>query len=156
MRMKIDLTPLFRPVADVSQVRDVLQAASGWGGADGPTCTIEKIDSGRYRLKIDARGFRPHELVVRTRPNRVIVSGTPVLEGRGRRMRRPPQAFEHVFEVPDHVVVKSAAFRDGALEIELRRDFPAALPLGEVEILDDDAVEPWFANKRDGPARLAA
>jgi hypothetical protein len=34
VRTTIDLTPLFRPVIDLSQVRDMLDAAGGWDGVE--------------------------------------------------------------------------------------------------------------------------
>ncbi len=139
MRTTIDLTPLFRPVVDLSLVRDVIDAV---GGGDGPPCTIRKIDSGAYRLQFALGGFRADEIEVRTIPNIVIVAGIPMLDKARRRIRPSLSAFERRFEVPNYVAVKSAIFRKGVLEIELRREFPASQRVSRVEIEEDDGFEP--------------
>lgn len=139
MRVAYDLSPLYRSMIGADHVAGVLESAfNGAAARDYPPYDIEKTDEHAYRITLATAGFRSDELEVTAQPNLLVVRGrkadadkpktTLLHQGLAQR------AFEHRFELADHVVVRDARYADGLLTIDLERETPEALKPRRIEI----------------------
>jgi molecular chaperone IbpA len=74
-------------------------------------------------------GFSPDEIVVTAELNVVTIEGSKAGETEREYLYRGISArpFKRQFSLADHVQVKSAAFENGLLKIELIREIPEAM-----------------------------
>jgi molecular chaperone IbpA len=115
----------------VDRLADLIQAATrSEGDVSYPPYDIEKTGEDSYRIAMAAAGFGPDELEIVSQPNLLVVVGHKAKSEEGRTFLHrgiAARSFERRFELADHVVVRSAAYADGVLTIELTREVPEAL-----------------------------
>ncbi len=140
MRTAYDFSPLHRSIIGVDRVADLIGSAMrSEGDRSYPPYDIERTGDDSYRITLAAAGFAAHELEVMAKPNLLIVSGRKAKEddeGARTYLHRGIAArnFERRFELADYAVVKSAAFDNGMLSIDLVREVPEALKPRRIEI----------------------
>ncbi len=135
----LDLSPLMRSTIGFDQLDKLLEAAFREGARDSsyPPYNIVKLGSGRYRITMAVAGFAPEELEITVQDH--------VLTVRGRVNRREEgveylhkgiaqRAFEHRFQLADHVRVVGAQFENGLLHIDLERVVPEEVKPRRIEI----------------------
>jgi molecular chaperone IbpA len=125
----------------VDRMADLIDSAMRSEGDRGyPPYDVEKTGVDGYRITLATAGFGAHELEITAQPNLLIVAGRKAKEeeddGARTFLHRGIAArnFERKFELADYVVVKSAAYDNGLLAIDLAREVPEALKPRMIEI----------------------
>ena len=140
MRTAYDFSPLYRSVIGVDRMADLVQSAMrSEGDAGFPPYDVEKTGEDGYRITLAAAGFTADELEITALPNLLVVTGRKSRDAGedGRTYLHRGIAgrnFERKFELADYVVVKSAAYDNGLLSIDLAREVPEALKPRRIEI----------------------
>jgi molecular chaperone IbpA len=124
----------------VDRMADLVQSAMRSEGDTGfPPYDVEKTGEDGYRITLAVAGFNADELEITALPNLLVVTGRNAKasadDGRTYLHRGiAGRNFERKFELADYVVVKSAAFDNGLLSIDLAREVPEALKPRRVAI----------------------
>jgi len=139
MRTAYDFSPLYRSVIGLDRMAELIETAMrSDGDRNYPPYDIEKIGEDAYRITLAAAGFKPEQMELTAQPNLLIVAGRKTEDDEADRtyLHRgiAHRGFERRFELADYVVVKSAAYADGVLQIDLAREVPEALKPRRVEI----------------------
>jgi molecular chaperone IbpA len=138
MRTVYDFSPLYRSMIGVDRMANLIETAMRSEGDVGyPPYDIEKTGEDAYRITLAAAGFKSDELELVAQPNLLIVTGRKANSDEARTYLHRGLAgrnFERRFELADYVVVKSAAYADGVLSIDLAREVPEALKPRRIEI----------------------
>ena len=133
-----DLAPLYRSTVGFDRLFSMLD---GFEAAPGyPPYNIERTGENDYRVTVAVAGFGENELSLEAKENTLTIKGekqqkeekkdTEVLyQGIAAR------AFERVFQLADHVLVRGAALENGLLHVDLVREVPEAkkprqIPIG--------------------------
>ena len=125
-----DLSPLFRYSVGFDRLDDLFETAfRGTQETSYPPYNIVKTGQDAYRITLAVAGFGEDELELVVKENLLTV--------RGKSERREPEkgvtylhrgiaqrAFEHRFQLADHVKVSGANLVNGLLDIELVRELP--------------------------------
>jgi len=158
MRTAYDFSPLYRSMIGVDRMADLVQSAMR-SEADSayPPYDVEKTGEDGYLITLAAAGFAADELEITALPNLLVVSGRKAqpADDDGRVFLHRGIAgrnFERKFELADYVVVKSAAYDNGLLSIDLVREVPEALKPRRVEITAGAGAN---ARRIDNPRQAA-
>lgn len=127
----LDLSPLLRYSVGFDRLDEMFESASRASAQDAsyPPYNILKIGDDAYRITLAVAGFTEGDLEVVTKENVLSVRGRAseseqdvqyLHRGIARR------AFEHRFQLAEHVRVTGASLANGLLDIELMREIPEA------------------------------
>ena len=147
-----DFSPLWRSTIGFDRLFDLAEIAQRAGEDNYPPYNIERLSDDRYQITLAVAGFSPDEISVTAEYNVVTIEG-----GKAEKVEREylyrgisARPFKRQFELADYVHVKSAAFDNGLLKIELVREVPEAMkprriaingaPDGNVHQLDGKAA----------------
>jgi molecular chaperone IbpA len=133
----IDFAPLYRSVVGFDRLASLIETASAADATGYPPYNIERTDENAYRIEIAVAGFRPDELNIEVRENRLTVSGRKAANDEARTYLHRGLAardFERRFQLADYIVVADADLADGLLSISLKREIPDALKPRRIEI----------------------
>ncbi len=142
-----DLSPLFRYSVGFDQFDDLFETAfRGTQEPSYPPYNIVKTGQDAYRITLAVAGFGDDELDLVVQENLLTVRGKAndaeaeknvayLHRGIARR------AFEHRFQLADHVKVTGAKLVNGLLDIELVREVPEAMKPQKISI-GQAAAEP--------------
>lgn len=132
-----DLAPLYRSTVGFDRLFSMLD---GFESAPGyPPYNIERTGENDYRITVAVAGFGQDDLSIETKENTLTIKGAKQAkeEQRGQVLHQgiAARAFERVFQLADHVVVKSAQLENGLLHVDLVREIPEAkkprqIPIG--------------------------
>ena len=137
-----DLSPLFRYSVGFDRLDDLFETAfRGTQETAYPPYNIVKTGQDAYRITLAVAGFGEDELELVVKENLLTVRGSgkngeaeqgkPVTYlHRGIAQR----AFEHRFQLADHVKVTGANLANGLLDIELVRELPESAKPQKIEI----------------------
>jgi molecular chaperone IbpA len=129
----LDLSPLLRYSIGFDRLDEMFESASRAGAQDSsyPPYNILKIGDDAYRITLAIAGFTEEDLEVVTKENVLSVRGRagesesePDVQYLHRGIAR--RAFEHRFQLADHVKVTGASLESGLLDIDLVREIPEA------------------------------
>ncbi len=159
MRTAYDFTPLYRSVIGADRMANLIETAMrSDGDVNYPPYDIEKTGEDSYRIRIAAAGFAQSELDLVAQPNLLVVAGRKA-EADGQRTFLhhgiATRSFERRFELADYVVVKSAAYANGLLTVELQREVPERLRPRRIAITTH-TDHPKVQQIADKPARALA
>ncbi|MCB2054627.1 MAG: Hsp20 family protein [Geminicoccaceae bacterium] len=134
-----DLSPLFRSSVGFDQLDKLLDAAFREGARDTsyPPYNIVKVGDDRYRVTMAVAGFAENDLDITMTGGMLIVKGqirNPDKDVEYLHRGIAQRAFEHRFQLADHVRVESAALRNGLLDVELKREIPEAMKPRKISI----------------------
>jgi molecular chaperone IbpA len=147
-----DFSPLWRSTIGFDRLFDLAETAQRTGEDNYPPCNIERLAEDRYQITLAVAGFSPDEISVTAEQNVVTIEGGKAEEAEGEYLYRGISArpFKRQFNLADYVQVKSAAFDNGLLKIELVREIPEAMkprriaingaPAGNVQQLETKAA----------------
>jgi len=155
----LDLTPLFRSSVGFDALDKMLdnafreQAQSSY-----PPYNIVKTAEDAYRVEIAVAGFAENDIDVTQHQNVLIVRGQAAKRDdqnveylhRGIAQR----AFEHKFQLADHVEVQRARLENGMLVIDLVRYVPEAMQPKKITITNGHAGGSGYANGHAQGARV--
>ena len=139
----IDFAPLYRSVVGFDRLASLIETASAADATGYPPYNIERTDENAYRIEIAVAGFRPDELNIEVRENRLTVAGRKAANDEARTYLHRGLAardFERRFQLADYIVVADADLADGLLSISLKREIPEALKPRRIEI--NTSVQP--------------
>ena len=124
-----DFSPLWRSTIGFDRLFDLVETAQRAGEDNYPPYNIERLGDDRYQISIAIAGFARDEIAVTAEQNTVTIEGRKAEKGEREYLYQGISArpFKRQFSLADHVQVKSAAFEDGLLRIELLREVPEAM-----------------------------
>jgi molecular chaperone IbpA len=127
----LDLSPLLRYSVGFDRLDEMFESAARAGGQDSsyPPYNILKIGEDAYRITLAVAGFTEDDLEIVTKENVLTVRGRasesePEVQYLHRGIAR--RAFEHRFQLAEHVRVTGASLESGLLDIDLVREIPEA------------------------------
>jgi molecular chaperone IbpA len=134
-----DLSPLFRSSVGFDRLDKMFDAAFRDAARDAsyPPYNIVKLGQDRYRITMAVAGFAESDIDITAQENLLTVRG---------QTKEPPKeveflyrgiaqrAFEHRFQLADHVKVTGAKLVNGLLDIDLEREVPEAKKPRKIEI----------------------
>ena len=131
-----DFSPLWRSTIGFDRLFDLVETAQRAGEDNYPPYNIERLGEDRYQISIAVAGFAREEIAVTAEQNTVTIEGRKAEKGEREYLYQGISArpFKRQFSLADHVQVKSAAFEDGLLRIELLREVPEAMKPRRIEI----------------------
>ena len=127
-----DLSPLLRASVGFDRFDKLFETAFGENVREQgyPPYNIVKSGKDDYRVTLAIAGFGPNDVDITVHENQLVVRGQVkqpeqgveyLYRGIGQR------AFEHRFQLADHMQVTDADLNNGLLEIKLKREVPEAL-----------------------------
>ena len=137
MRPTFDFSPLFRSSIGFDRVLNALENSTRLEAVDAwPPYDIAKVSKDEYRITLAVAGFSPDELTLTHEPNVLLVAGQKANEDKVQYLHRgiAQRAFQHRFELADHVKVTGANLVDGLLTIELVREIPEEMKPRRIQI----------------------
>jgi molecular chaperone IbpA len=143
MAIAFDYSPLFRSSIGFDRVLNLLENASKIQAIKTwPPYDIIKTGDDSYRVVLAVPGFDEADIELTYQPNLLVVSGNKVNSGEGDYLHRGigSNAFEHRFELAEHVRVASAEFEKGLLSVDLVREIPEAMKPRRIAINSTNAL----------------
>ncbi len=143
----MDLSPLFRSSVGFDALDKLLDTAFRDNAqASYPPYNIVKTAPDQYRIEIAVAGFGEADLDITQHQNMLVVRGQAQKRDdekveylhRGIAQR----AFEHKFQLADHVQVRGASLDHGMLTVALVREVPEAMQPRKVAIGDRQPATP--------------
>ena len=139
----IDLSPLYRSVVGFDRMAALLETAATSEASGYPPYNIARTDENAYRIELAVAGFRPEELSIEVKENRLAISGRKTANDEVKTYLHRGLAernFERRFQLADYVIVTDADLADGLLTVSLKRELPEALKPRRVQI--NTAIQP--------------
>jgi molecular chaperone IbpA len=135
-----DFTPLWRSTIGFDRIFDLLDETQRTVEDHYPPYNIERLGEDHYQISLALAGFSPDEIAITAEQNVLTVEGRKADEAKSDYLYRGISAkgFKRQFNLADYVQVKTAAFDNGLLGIELVRELPEAMkprriPIGGAE-----------------------
>lgn len=135
-----DFTPLWRSTVGFDRIFDLLDETQRTVEEHYPPYNIERLGEDHYQISLALAGFRPDEIAITAEQNVLTVEGRKADEAKRDYLYRgiAAKGFKRQFNLADYVQVKTAAFDNGLLRIELVRELPEAMkprciPIGATE-----------------------
>jgi molecular chaperone IbpA len=124
-----DFSPLWRSTIGFDRLFDLVETAQRAGEDNYPPYNIERLGEDRYQISLAVAGFAPDEISVTAEQNAVTIEGHKADNSEHEYLYRGISArpFKRQFNLADYVQVRSAAFDNGLLKIELFREIPEAM-----------------------------
>ena len=151
MATALDYSPLFRSSIGFDRIFDLLENASKVQAIKTwPPYDVVRTGNESYRIIIAVPGFTEADLDLSFQPNLLVVAGTKAEQPDGDYLYRgiSSKAFEHRFQLAEHVKVNSAKLTNGLLSVELAREVPEAMKPRRIAINGQDAIA------HGGPAQI--
>lgn len=133
-----DLSPLLRSSVGFDRLDEMLETAHRSAQESSyPPYNIVKLGGDRYRVTLAVAGFDEDDLEISTKENVLTIRGRagaeePEAQYLHRGIAR--RAFEHRFQLADHVRVTGAALARGLLDVDLLRELPEAMKPQTIKI----------------------
>ena len=125
-----DVSPLWRSTVGFDRLFDLAEMAQRAGGEEHyPPYNIERLADDRYQISLAVAGFAPDDISITAEQNVVTIEGSKPETGERDFLYRgiSTRNFKRQFSLADYVQVKSAAFDNGLLKVELVREIPEAM-----------------------------
>jgi molecular chaperone IbpA len=139
-----DLAPLYRSTVGFDRLFSMLD---GFEAAPGyPPYNIERTGENDYRISVAVAGFADNELSLEVKEDTLTIKGEKQVrednDGEVLYQGIAARAFERVFQLADHVLVKNAALVNGLLHVDLVREIPEAKKPRQIPIGNGKAAKP--------------
>jgi molecular chaperone IbpA len=135
-----DFAPLWRSTVGFDRIFDLLDETQRTVEEHYPPYNIERLGEDHYQISLALAGFSPDDIAITAEQNVLTVEGRKADEANSNYLYRGISAkgFRRQFNLADYVQVKTAAFDNGLLRIELVRELPEAMkprriPIGAAE-----------------------
>jgi molecular chaperone IbpA len=124
-----DFSPLWRSTIGFDRLFDLAEMTQRAGEDNYPPYNIERLADDRYQISLAVAGFAPEDFSITAEQNVVTIEGSKSEKAEGDFLYRgiSTRHFKRQFSLADYVQVKSAAFDNGLLKIELVREIPEAM-----------------------------
>jgi molecular chaperone IbpA len=126
-----DLTPFYRSTIGFDRLFSLLDQASDTSPGY-PPYNIERTGENAYRISVAVSGFGEGELSIVAKENTLTIKGEKSANENAKDQSEvlyrgiAARAFERVFQLADHVLVKNASLENGLLHVDLVREIPEA------------------------------
>jgi molecular chaperone IbpA len=135
----IDLSPLFRSTIGFDHLDKLFESAFREATRDSsyPPYNIVKVAQDKYRISMAVAGFGEGDLDITAHEGVLTVKGQLREAEKGLEYLHrgiAQRAFEHRFQLADHVRVVGARLQNGLLDVELEREVPEAMKPRKIEI----------------------
>jgi molecular chaperone IbpA len=126
-----DLTPFYRSTIGFDRLFSLLDQASD-SSPGYPPYNIERTGENAYRISVAVSGFAEGELSIVAKENTLTIKGEKSANENAKDQAEvlyrgiAARAFERVFQLADHVLVKDASLENGLLHVDLVREIPEA------------------------------
>ena len=147
-----DLSPLFRTSVGFDHLNRLLESAQSFDSASSyPPYDIEAWDENTYCITMAVAGFSDDDIEVTVENNVLQISGH-IAEPKDEKRRYlhrgiASRAFEHRFQLADHILVIGAKLENGLLHLELAREIPEELKPRHIAINTEKGQKTITANK---------
>jgi molecular chaperone IbpA len=133
-----DFAPLWRSTIGFDRLFDLAETAQRAGEDNYPPYNIERLADDRYQISLAVAGFAPEDIEITAEQNVVTVEGSQSDKTERDFLYRgiSTRSFRRQFSLAEYVQVKSAAFDNGLLTIELVREIPEAMKPRRIAIGD--------------------
>lgn len=133
-----DFAPLWRSTIGFDRLFDLAETAQRASEDNYPPYNIERLADDRYQISLAVAGFAPQDIEITAEQNVVTVEGSKSDKTERDLLYRgiSTRAFRRQFSLAEYVQVKSAAFDNGLLTIELVREIPEAMKPRRIAIGD--------------------
>jgi molecular chaperone IbpA len=133
-----DFAPLWRSTIGFDRLFDLAETAQRAGEDNYPPYNIERLADDRYQISLAVAGFAPEDIEITAEQNVVTVEGSKSDKTERDFLYRgiSTRSFRRQFSLAEYVQVKSAAFDNGLLTIELVREIPEAMKPRRIAIGD--------------------
>jgi molecular chaperone IbpA len=124
-----DFSPLWRSTIGFDRLFDLLDETQRTTEDHYPPYNIERLGEDRYQISLALAGFTPDEVAVTAEQNVLIVEGRKSDQDQHEYLYQGISArpFKRQFNLADYVQVKTAAFENGLLRVELVREIPEGM-----------------------------
>src|SRR6201994_1409409 len=124
-----DFAPLWRSTIGFDRLFDLAEVAQRAIEDNYPPYNIERVAEDRYQISLAVAGFSPDDIAITAEQNVVTVEGSKSDKAESDFLYRgiSTRGFKRQFNLAEYVQVKSAAFDNGLLTIELVREIPEAM-----------------------------
>jgi molecular chaperone IbpA len=148
-----DFAPLWRSTIGFDRLFDLAETAQRASEDNYPPYNIERLADDRYQISLAVAGFAPEDIAITAEQNVVTVEGSKSEKTERNFLYRgiSTRSFRRQFSLAEYVQVKSAAYDNGLLTIELVREIPEAMKPRQIAIGDASA-----GNMRKLEAKAAA
>jgi molecular chaperone IbpA len=148
-----DLAPLYRSTVGFDRLFSLLDQGVEGAAPGYPPYNIERTGDNEYRVTVAVAGFSEPELSVVAKENTLTIRGEKSAkeqEKRGEVLYQgiAARAFERVFQLADHVLVKGAKLENGLLHVELAREIPEAKKPRQIPIGNGEAAAQTVEHKQ--------
>ncbi len=142
-----DLSPLLRASVGFDRFDKLFETAfsDASSAQTYPPYNIVRTGKDSYRVTLAIAGFGPDDVDITVHENQLVVKGqlTKPEQGVDYLYRGIAQrAFEHRFQLADHVQVVSADLVNGLLDVQLKREVPEALQPKKIAVGSAKPAEP--------------
>ena len=136
-----DFAPLWRSTIGFDRLFDLLDETQHRTEDNYPPYNIERLGENRYQISLALAGFAPDEVTITAEQNVLTVEGRKAGKTRHNYLHQGISArpFKRQFNLADYVQVKSAAYENGLLKIELFREIPEAMKPRRIAIKEASA-----------------
>jgi len=133
-----DFAPLWRSTIGFDRLFDLAETAQRASEDNYPPYNIERLADDRYQISLAVAGFAPEDIAITAEQNVVTVEGSKSDKTERDFLYRgiSTRSFRRQFSLAEYVQVKSAAFDNGLLTIELVREIPEAMKPRRIAIGD--------------------
>ncbi|KGT79513.1 heat-shock protein [Bradyrhizobium japonicum] len=133
-----DFAPLWRSTIGFDRLFDLAEVAQRASEDNYPPYNIERLAEDRYQISLAVAGFSPDDIAITAEQNVVTVEGSKSDKAESDFLYRgiSTRGFKRQFNLAEYVQVKSAAFDNGLLTIELVREIPEAMKPRRIAIGD--------------------
>ena len=137
-----DFAPLWRSTVGFDRIFDLLDETQRTVEEHYPPYNIERLGEDHYQVSLALAGFSPDEIAITAEQNVLTVEGRKADEANRDFLYRgiSAQGFKRQFNLADYVQVKTAAFDNGLLRIELVRELPEAMKPRRIPIGAADQI----------------
>jgi molecular chaperone IbpA len=145
-----DLSPLYRSTIGFDRLFSMLDAFESTPGY--PPYNIERTGENEYRISVAVAGFAENELSIEAKEDTLTIKGAKQQkdEPAGEMLYQgiAARAFERVFQLAEHVHVKSATLENGLLHVHLVREVPEAKKPRQIPIGTGKAAKPQVIDSK--------
>src|SRR5437879_10772568 len=135
-----DLAPFYRSTIGFDRLFSLLDQVTGDATPGYPPYNIERTGENAYRISVAVSGFSEPELSLVATENTLTIKGERTANENGKDKSEllyrgiASRAFERVFQLADHVLVKGATLENGLLHVDLVREIPEAKKPRQIRI----------------------
>ncbi|MGM0633432.1 MAG: Hsp20 family protein [Pseudomonadota bacterium] len=136
----LDFAPLYRSTIGFDHLGSLLDAVTRHeqNQPGYPPYNIERLDQDEYRITMAVAGFMPDELDIQTEKQTLTIRGRKSEDDSNERTYLhqgiAARNFERVFQLADHVKVRSANLENGLLHVDMEREIPEAMKPRQIPI----------------------